>query len=232
MDSGILCISLGGSVISKKDGPNVQYVDKFAELIAKHSDKKLIITVGGGYTAKAYVEASRGFTSNNFLLDEIGINATRINAMLVRNAIAARTDSVFHSIPIDVEGIRRGIEVSRIVVLGGLVPGITTDAVSIIAGELAGSKTLINVSNIAYVYDRPPEEQGAKKLEKMTHEELIGLATKYDQRIARSNFIFDLVGAKLAGRSKMSIFFVDDSIGELGKLLEGKRHSGTVVESD
>lgn len=232
MDNGLFCISLGGSVISKSDGPNVRYVDKFADLIARHRDKRFIITVGGGHTAKAYVEASKEFTSNNFLLDEIGINATRINAMLVRSAIASRTDGVFHSIPTDTEGIRRGIEVSRIVVLGGLVPGITTDAVSIIAGELAGSKILINVSNIAYVYDRPPDEHGAKKFEKMTHGELIGLAAKYDQRVARSNFIFDLVGAKLAGRSKMRIFFVDDSVDELGKLLEGKKHNGTVVESD
>ena len=55
----------------------------------------------------------------------------------------------------------------------------------------------------------------------MTHEELIALAVKSDERRAGTNFVFDLIACKLAARSKIELRFVDGwDLVELKKALK------------
>ncbi len=224
-----MCISLGGSIISRRNGINVSYIRKFSRLLKQYSGRyRLIITVGGGYTSRIYIQSSKQFIKNNAVLDDIAIAITRINALIVKDLLSDL--DVYPNIVTSLSELRMAASKSRIILMGGLLPGLSTDAVAVLASEVLGSKVIINVSREAYLYDRHPSEKGAKRLERLDHGRLIAIATAYDTREAGSNFLFDLMASKLAKRAGIEIRFVNDNINELRLALENKGYSGSLVK--
>ncbi len=223
-----ICISLGGSIISRRNGANVSYIRRLSTILKKYSRNKFIITVGGGYASRLYIKSSRPIIKNEAVLDEIAIAITRINALIVKDLLSDM--DVYPNIVTDLNELRTATKNNGIVVMGGLLPGISTDSVAILACEVAGSKTLINVSKEAYIYDRPPSEKGAKKLDTVTHNRMIEIASIRDTREAGSNFVFDLVASKLAKRGNIEVRFVNDDINELSLAISGRKYNGTVVK--
>ncbi len=225
-----ICISLGGSIISRKSGVNVSYVKKLSTMLKKfHGKNKFIITVGGGYASRLYIGSSRQILKNEAVLDEIAIAITRINALIVKDLISEL--DVYPNVVTDLSELRMATKSNSIVVMGGLLPGISTDAVSALASEVVGSKILINVSTDAYIFDRPPAEKGAKKLDTVTHDRMIEIASIRDTRNAGSNFVFDLVAAKLTKRGGIEVRFVNDDLNQLEFAIAGKKHLGTTVSN-
>lgn len=224
----ILCISLGGSIISTEEGINVAFVKRLSNLLKKNIKKyKFIIVVGGGYANRLYINSTRSIINNNALLDEVGISFTRINALMMKDLFSEF--KTYPNVVTSLEELKAAINDNELVLMGGLMQGITTDACTVLACEVTGCKTLINVSNIGYIYDRPPSEKGAKRLVTLTHQQLIDLAYKYDSREAKAPFIFDLVGCKLARRSRIEIRFVSSGMDEIARAISGGHHKGSVV---
>ncbi len=225
----IICISLSGTMISGKKGVNVTFIRKLEKLFKRYSKRyKFIITVGGGYSNTLYVNSVRSIISNNSVLDQIGIGFTRINALVLKDLLSGL--KMYPNVVTNMEELSMATSTSDIVIVGGLLPGVSTDAVCALACEVMNGKLLINASSMAYVYDRPPEEKGARRLERLTHQELLDLAYKYDSRVAKSNFIFDLFACKIAQRAGIEIRFVSDSIEDLDAVLQGKDHKGSTVK--
>ena len=225
----VICISLSGSMISGEKGVNVQFIKKLADLFKRYSKRyKFIVTVGGGYSNRLYITSTRSIITNNSVLDQIGIAFTRINALVLKDLFSEL--EVYPNVVTTMEELKQAVSTNGVVVMGGLIPGISTDAVSALACEAMNGKMLINASGISYVYDRPPEQEGAKKMERLTHAQLLELAYKYDSRIAKSSFIFDLFACKIAQRANIEIRFVSDSIEDLESALQGKDHNGSTVK--
>lgn len=226
IDMDSICISLGGSIISESKGINLDYLQKFAKTLID-SKKRFVIVTGGGYTSKQYVGSLRDIHSNEFYLDQVGIKASELNALL--------TKCVFDSVEDNVAEICDKVgnlkdKKARIIITHGQLPGITTDSVAVLACEAIGCKTLINISNVPYIYDRPPEQKGAKRLERMSHDRLIGLANRYDTRAARSHFIFDIAACKFAKRSSIEVRFINTDLKNLRSAIAGKGYKGTTVK--
>jgi uridylate kinase len=225
-----VCISIGGSILSKESGINVKYVNELAALLKKRiKNTRFIFVVGGGYSSRLYISSTRSIISNNAILDQIGIAFTRINALILKDLLSEF--NVYPNIVTTMEELTAGITLSDIVIMGGIIPGITTDSVAMLACELTGCKKMINISRENYVYDRPIREKGAKKLPKLNHQQLVDIANRCDDRSAGSNFILDFFAAKIAKRSNIDILFVNDSITELAKALDGKKHTGSIVRN-
>jgi len=98
----------------------------------------------------------------------------------------------------------------------------------VLFAELLGAKRVVNVSNVDGVYTADPKKnKHARLIKRMTHGQLVALAVKSDSRKARENFVFDLVAAKLAARSKITVQF--SSVKNLAKALLKKSFGGTTV---
>ena len=116
-------ISLGGSIISK-DRLNLELMEKFSETMKLISTyDKFGIVVGGGKLARTYISDLKKYNVNDNILDEIGINATRINAL----AMTTFFDDVNSKIPTTINDAAEMIHNYRYVVMGGTEPGHTTD---------------------------------------------------------------------------------------------------------
>ena len=222
-------ISIGGRVVSKEGGINISYIRGLSELLKRQENGyRFVLVVGGGYANRLAVSSARKEIKSNYVLDEIGIWFTRINALMLKNLLSSV--DVYPNVVADLTELKAAMLTDHVVVMGGLVPGITTDGVCALACEAVNSNLLINVSTLGHVYDKLPSEKGAKPLKKMNHAQLVEMAYRYDSRVAKSDFIFDLFASKLTQRSNIEIHFVNDKIKDLEMAITGKSHEGTVVK--
>lgn len=195
-------ISLGGSIISS-DGLNLKFMKEFVSTVEKMKDKcRFGIVVGGGMLARTYISALREYKINDSILDEIGINATRMNALALSSLIP---DSNF-KIPTTVNDAAELSHNYNIVVMGGTEPGHTTDTVATLLAERIGAKTLINATSVDGVYtDDPKKDPNAKKLDRMSYDEAISLALEKSIG-AGPNVFMDLTALNIAKRAGIKIY--------------------------
>lgn len=214
-------ISLGGSVISPK-GPDVKFIKEFSSLLPSLNIKAGIV-VGGGKYAREYASAVLSLGGSPYLADEVAILETWQNALLLHSSLE---ESIFVK---DFEEAKRLIPTKRFIIMGGTIPGITTDTDAVLLAEALGVKRILNISTVSGVYDRPPEEEGAKKFDEMSLKELERLALEYDKRKPGTHFIFDLFAVKLAQRSGIEIHFVGKDLEDVKNALNLKPHNGTIA---
>jgi len=226
MKKETVVVSLGGSVLYSGEKFDSAKAKKICGVLNKAAERfNLIVVVGGGPLARKKVEFIRKKGGSEFHADTVAIQATRENAKkvekLLKNGVFVTQFSQAPAL------LAKG----KTVVSGGMIPGITTDSVSMLFAEMAGAKRLVNVSNVDGIYDSDPRKNPyAKKFARLTHEKLVRMAAEADSRKARENFVFDLVAAKLSARSKMPLFFSSSDSRALEKALLGiKTYGGTIV---
>ncbi len=222
----VVVVSLGGSVLYSGSKFDRKKAGILAAALHDASARcSLIVVVGGGALARKRVEKARAEGKSEFEADLAAIAATRANALKFAGILP---DSVFAGT------FRKGMAelgAGKIVVSCGMMPGLTTDSVSVLFAELARAKRVVNVSNVDGIYaGDPAANPRSQKYARLSHEQLTSLAVKFDSRKARENFVFDLVACKLAGRSRIPVYFVSAANpAEIGNAIAGRSISGTVV---
>ncbi|MFH1222458.1 MAG: UMP kinase [Candidatus Micrarchaeota archaeon] len=221
-----IVLSIGGSCVNPDGKPDVAFVKSIAALIRK-SNEKFGILVGGGRVARDYAAAARELGASEFDADEIAIVSTKQNAMLI---VQGLKDIAYPVALNDFTKARKAALSSRVVVMGGTIPGITTDTDAVLLAEAIGAKRLVNISNVSGVYSADPKKDPkAKKFDRMSYDELAALGVASDKRMAGTNFIFDMLACKLISRSKIEAHFVSKDMKEIENAINGKKHGGTVV---
>lgn len=222
-----IVISIGGSVLVPNDNDG-DYIRSLAKLLKKISqDYNLIIVTGGGRIARFYINLGRSLGISENDLDELGIGATRLNAHLLIKALG---DAVNPDPAMDVEETAELVEDHHIVVMGGTVPGHTTDAVSAMASEKVGAVRLINATNVDGVYDSDPRKNPeAKRFDKMTFDQLNSIVSGEHGK-AGPNVIFDPKGAKIIEKMKIPLMVCNGrNLAALENAILGKEFEGTLI---
>ncbi|MFT4892606.1 MAG: uridylate kinase [Candidatus Nanohaloarchaea archaeon] len=150
--------ALGGSVFTENLDKLEQYWQAFG------SEEQSVIVTGAGKLKENILAAEE--IGNQAELDLIGIKATRLNAQTLSVAL----DS-YPEIPETVDELRKAAESDQDVVMGGLVPGYSTDAVAATVAEVLEADLVIATS-VDGVYDKDPEIEGAEKMESVSISEL------------------------------------------------------------
>lgn len=219
-------LSLGGSLVNTENGFDKAYVEGIKEMVLA-SGHRFGIVVGGGREARKKAEKVRKKGGNEFEADEKAIKVTRKNAKMIAEVFGGIANQ---KIPKYFDQVKME-DGQNVIVMGGTIPGITTDTDAVLLAEKLHASRLVNISNVDAIYDSNPKDNpNAKRFSEMGYEELIGLAVRSDQRKAGTNFVFDLLACKLIARSKIEAHFVSGkNMDDLKKAIEGKPHSGTVV---
>jgi uridylate kinase len=138
-------LSVGGSMVNPKGKPDLGFLRSLAKLIKK-SRNSFGILVGGGSVARVYANAARQLGASEYEADNIAIMETRQNAALVIAALSDAGVDVHQSVLTDFE---QGKHLkNKVVVMGGTIPGITTDTDSVLLAEVLGARRLVNISNV------------------------------------------------------------------------------------
>jgi uridylate kinase len=222
-----IVLSIGGSSVMPEGKPNIGFLKALAKMI-RESKHDFGIVVGGGSPARTYANAVLELGKGQFDADQVAVMCTKTNAKLVLSALGEMApDDVIDTF----EEAREAAKSYKVVVMGGTIPGITTDTDSVLLAEAIGAKRLVNVSNVEAIYDSDPRKnKNAKRYDKLTFEELNKLAGESDKREAGTHFVFDLLACRLLARSRIEGHFVSwKKTEEIRNAIGGKKHNGTVV---
>ena len=221
----ILVVSIGGSVLTSNLDP--ERIRKYASSIqALAEEHTTYIVVGGGRIARDYITAARDLGANEVECDIIGIDMTRINAKL----LIAALDSTAYPVPLtSYQDARNAALSGKVVVMGGLIPGQTTDAVSAVLAEYVGADLLINATSVDGVYTADPNRDSkAEKISSMTPSQLVDIVMKIDMS-AGSNSPLDPLAAKIIQRCGIKTIVIDGrEPGNINEAAAG-RHNGTLI---
>ena len=191
--------AVSGSVITG----NLEKLGEIAE--ALETDEQILVVTGAG-DLKEYIFAS-GEYGNQGEQDLVGIAATRLNARTLMTAMEAYPD-----VPETAEEIRVAASTGMDVVMGGLTPGHSTDAVAAIAAEILDADLYIATS-IDGVYDRDPENSEAEFLEKVSAEELKDIISGNNE--AGKHELIDSTALEIIERSGISTKVFEASLDNL-----------------
>ncbi len=230
VEKPVIVVSVGGSMIAQEK-LNATLIAKFANSVnqLKKEGFEFVLVAGGGKIARDYIATAKTLgVENNFVLDEIAITVTRLNALMLIQAF----DDAFPDVLTDVKKIHDLLETKKIPVFGGLIPGFTTDTVAASIAEYIGG-IFINLSNQNGVYNVDPKHsKNAKLIPRMNHEKLMRLITKHDSRNPGENMILDAFTCMILNRSKITTFVLNmDDLMNFENAVKGNEFTGTIIES-
>ncbi len=219
-----IVISLGGSVILS-EGADRSFFENLVEIIKKASDRyKIFIVVGGGKTARIYIKQGRELNLDEKTLDQIGIEATRLNAYFLSNIFELSNKNI----PKDTNEAKN-LD-STIVIMGGTTPGHSTDMVGAELAEKVNASKFIIATNVDGVYDKDPNKYSdAQKYDKIHIDNLIKeYGTSWSS--AGKNTVIDGPALKLIKEAKIPTFVLNGKkISELKKVFNNNSFEGTKI---
>jgi len=225
-----IVISLGGSLIVPGE-IDTHFLSSLKDLVETETanGRRFILIAGGGKTARKYADAAKEVAPlENEDLDWLGIHATRLNAHLVRTIFRQLAHPVLVTNPDDVLDVP---DSAKLVIASGYRPGSSTDLRAIQIAERVGSKKVINLSNIEYVYTADPKTHPeAEKIEDITWEDFRKLIP--DEWDPGLNSPFDPVAAKEAEAKDIEVACIDGTkLLSLKNYLDGKPFTGTRIHN-
>lgn len=218
-----LVISLGGSIIVPGD-IDTAFLNRFREIILRREETRFLIICGGGTICRKYQNVARDLADvTKADLDWIGIQATRLNAELVRSLFGTKAHpKVIHdpNEPIDMD--------RRIIIGAGFEPGSSTDLRAVQLAERLGAGQVVNMSNIDYVYsDDPKKNPNAVKLTDISWADfrrMVGDA--WDPGLSMP---FDPIASRAAQTAGVTVVILGNDVNNLEKLLRGEPFKGTTI---
>ncbi len=171
-----IVLRLGGSVVASPVNPKL--IDEYAKLLTriKDSGHKIIAVVGGGALAREFIAIGNEIGLGQEQQDWLAIQVSRLYALLFMLKLGKDGMKISTSIG----DAAKALKEDDIVVMGGLAPGMTTDAVAARTALEIKAELLVKATNQDGIYDKDPEKhKDAKKLDNTTFSELTEL---FEQR--------------------------------------------------
>jgi uridylate kinase len=203
----LIILSVGGSILAKELSPDSfkGYAEALKELAKEH---EIVIVTGGGASARDYINVARSTGANEVECDYIGRDITRLNAKLL---ISALGDAAYPEPPKDYKEAQEKLSSGKILVMGGVIPGQTTDAVAAILTEYLGANLLVIATAVDGVYSADPrKDPDAVKYETMTAKELVNTVMTTEMK-AGSKSPVDPLAAKIIERCNIETIVMDGS---------------------
>ena len=222
-----IVLRIGGSVFASPIKPDL--VNKYAALLRKlvKSGHVVAVVVGGGVLAREFIGVAKSLGLREEAQDEVAISVSRIYAQLFLNTLG---EIGYDTVPTTIDDAVECLDGGKIVVMGGLKPGMTTDTVAALIAEKVKADLLIKASDQEGIYDKDPRKHSdAVKLDRIKLENLSQVCTE-DQHKAGIHQIIDPEAVKVLKRSRIKVVVVMGFKPEnVLKAIEGKK-VGTFVD--
>jgi len=221
-----IVISVGGSlIIPEANKINYLFLKKLLKLINENNHKyRFILVTGGGKIARNYINTARKIINiSDEQADWLGISATRLNANLLRTILGTKA---YHEI---IKEPGDNIKTNKILVSGGYKPGRSSDDMAVSLAVKYKAKTVVNMTNIDYVYDKDPRKHAdAKKLTELSWNKFLDIVGR--KWTPGKSTPFDPVASKLAQEKNIKVVIVNgNKISNLNNYLSSAKFKGTVI---
>ena len=222
-------LKLGGFVFdSELSGKKV---GAYAMVMKEFSRKnRLVAVTGGGSIARKYIAAARELGASEFECDQIGIHVSRLNAKVLATALG---EAALTNMPESPDDLMASMGSNLIVVMGGLQPGQSTNAVAALAAEAMRADLLVNATDVDGVYTADPrKDPNARKLDEVTPDELTEILSTEGFKAGEYD-LMDPLALRIIKRSKIPAIIVDGrDPSNIAKVLDGKRIGTKIVPTE
>jgi uridylate kinase len=222
-----IVLRIGGSVVASPI--NTELMSKYAELVKKLKEQnhEVAVVVGGGSMAREFIATAKNLGLDMQAQDEIAISVSRLFAQLFLKKLGKLAcDKVAFTL----DDAAKCLEDDKVVVMGGLKPGITTDAVAALVAEHLGGELLVKGTDQEGIYNTDPRKHAdAMKLDHLSFDDLQGVFSE-SQHKAGMHQIIDPEAVKVLKRKRVKLIVVNGFKPEnILAAVQGAK-VGTVVE--
>ena len=219
-----IVISLGGSLVAPGE-IDLGFLKSFKFTLQKYlKEKRFFVLVGGGKVARNYQKALLEFGAKSADRDWMGIAITKLNAEIVKQVFNGNVYPKIISDP------NKKVKTNKDVIVGaGWKPGWSTDYDAVLIAKNHNVKTIINLTNIDYVYDKNPNEfPDAKPLENIDWKNFGHIVG--DKWSPGLSMPFDPRASKMAAKLKLKVVMINGkNLERLEDFLNNKPFIGTII---
>ncbi|MGA2783563.1 MAG: UMP kinase [Candidatus Bathyarchaeia archaeon] len=204
-----IVLKLGGFAFTNL-GNAEALISDYVKLLKKLSNEHHIVVVtGGGAVARSYIRAARAMETPESLCDQLGILVSRLNARLLVDGLG---DQAFPEIPATIAELKHYFVSGKLVAMGGLQPGHSTNAVAALAAETVKANLFLNVTDVDGVYTADPSiDPAAKRLDEVNVKQLADILSKHEMT-AGSYDLMDPIALRIIARSKIPTIILNGRI--------------------
>ncbi|MGB9914082.1 MAG: UMP kinase [Candidatus Bathyarchaeales archaeon] len=197
---------IGGSVVASP--VNTDLISKYAEIVQtlKEQGNEVVVVVGGGALAREFIAIAKKLGLDEPAQDELAISVSRLYAQLFLKTLG---DMGCKQVALTLDDVVEYLNEGKIVVMGGLKPGITTDTVAALAAERVKADLLVKGTDQEGVYNKDPRKHAdAVKLDRLSFDDLATVFIEHKHR-AGIHQIIDPEAIKVLKRGCMRLVVVN-----------------------
>jgi uridylate kinase len=221
-----IVVRVGGSVVASP--PNSVLIGRYADLLKdlKEQGHEVVAVVGGGALARDFIKVAGELGLDEANRDWAAIYVSRLFAQLFDMRL---DDAGCGTVPISLDEAVVCLKRGKVVVMGGLKPGMTTDAVAAMIGEKINADLLVKASNVDGIYTKDPKKYpDAKKIDELKFSDLVRLFEE-NRHEAGIHQILDPEAVKILRKGKMKMVVVNGFKPENVLLAVKGRKVGTII---
>lgn len=201
-----LVVRIGGSVVASP--VNTDLMGKYADLIKniKKQGHQVAVVLGGGALAREFIGIAKSLGLDMATQDEIAISVSRLYAQLFLKKLGEFGCS---KVAITLDDASECLSEGKVVVMGGLKPGITTDAVAALVAERLDAEILVKGTDQDGVYNKDPRKfADAVKLHRLSFDDLSGVL-EFSEHKAGMHQVIDPEAVKVLRRKRLKLVVVN-----------------------
>jgi uridylate kinase len=222
-----IVLRIGGSVIASP--VNVDLIGKYVNLLKdlKKQGHEVAVVVGGGTLSREFINVAKDLGLEEESQDQIAISVSRLFAQLFLMKLGSLGCK---TIPLTIEDAARCFRKRKVVVMGGLRPGMTTDAVAALLADRVKAELYVKATDQDGVYDKDPKKHAdAVKLEHLSFSDLSRIFTE-NRHKAGIHQILDPEAVKLLKSRRVKVVVANGFESKNVWLAVEGKNVGTVIE--
>jgi uridylate kinase len=183
-------------------------MSEYAEIVQaiKEQGHEVAVVVGGGALAREFITIAKKLGLEEHAQDEIAISVSRLFAQLFLKKLGGMG---CEKVALTLDDAVNCLSTGKVIVMGGLKPGITTDAVAALVAERIKADLLVKGTDQDGVYNKDPRKHmDAVKLDHLSFNDLSKVFSESKHK-AGIHQIVDPEAVKIMKRGRLKLIVVN-----------------------
>ncbi len=165
-----IVLRIGGSVVASPVNTNL--MNEYTEMVQtlKGQGHEIAVVIGGGTLARKFIDIAKKLGLEEQAQDEVAISVSRLFAQLFLKTL---NETGCKTVALTLSEAAECLNREKIIVMGGLKPGITTDTVAALVAERIKADLLVKGTDQEGIYSKDPRKHAdATKLDQLSFDDL------------------------------------------------------------